>query len=152
MRTRSSDAIKLTEWSPVIYKAFDEYEKMIILKDINIDIKCDKGEKSKLFSHLCETFIFKNMINVDTRFTKILSSSVYILLKNLPHYSMDGLSIETAGSDVHTFINTHMRAHIKKLKPIQIQYRSYKNYKEKYFLSDVTNSDLIKSGNNLDVQ
>ena len=107
-------------------KAFDKYENIIILGDINIDIKRDKGEKSELFSHFCETFSLKNMIKADTCFTKTSSSSVDILLTNQPRYFMHSLSIETGISDVHTLIVTHMRAHIKKLKPIQIQYRSYK--------------------------
>ena len=43
-----------------------------------------------------------------------------------------------------------MRAHIKKLKPIQIQYRSYKNYDEKHFLTDLSNCELIRSNDNPD--
>ena len=58
---------------------------------------------------------------------------------------MHSLSIETGISDVHTLIVTHMRAHIKKLKPIQIQYRNYKSYDENNFLSDLSNSELITS-------
>ena len=131
-------------------KAFDKYENIIILGDINIDIKRDKGEKSELFSHFCETFSFKNMIKADTCFTKTSSSSVDILLTNQPRYFMHSLSIETGISDVHTLIVTHMRAHIKKLKPIQIQYRSYKNYDENYFLADLSNTALIESKDNPD--
>jgi hypothetical protein len=61
-------------------KALDKYENIIILGDINSDIKRDKGEKCELFNHLCETFSFKNMIKADTCFTKTSSSSVDILL------------------------------------------------------------------------
>ena len=126
-------------------KAFDKYENIIILGDINIDIKRDSGEKSALFSHFCETFSFKNLIKSDTCFTKTSASSVDIILTNQPRYFMHSLSIETGISDVHTLVVTHMRAHIKKLKPIQIQYRSYKNYDENNFLSDLSNCELIKN-------
>ena len=126
-------------------KAFDKYENIIILGDINIDIKRDSGEKSELFSHFCETFSFKNLIKSDTCFTKTSASSVDIILTNQPRYFMHSLSIETGISDVHTLVVTHMRAHIKKLKPIQIQYRSYKNYDENNFLSDLSNCELIKN-------
>ena len=43
-----------------------------------------------------------------------------------------------------------MRAHIKKLKPIQIQNRIYKNYDEKHFLTHLPKSVLAKSNDNLD--
>ena len=43
--------------------------------------KGDKGEKSELFSHFCETFGYKNMIKADTCFTKTSSSSVDITYK-----------------------------------------------------------------------
>ena len=43
-----------------------------------------------------------------------------------------------------------MRAHIKKLKPIQIQYRNYKSFDENIFLSDLSNSKLITSKVDLD--
>ena len=131
-------------------KAFDKYENIIILGDINIDIRRDKGEKYELFNHFCESFSFKNLIKADTCLTKTSSSSVDILLTNQSRYFMHSLSIETGISDVHTLIVTHMRAHIKKLKPIQIQYRSYKNYDEKHFLTDLSNCELIRSNDNPD--
>ena len=124
-------------------KDFDKYENIIVLGDINIDIKRNSGEKSEHFSNFCETFSFKNLIKLDTCFTKTSASSVDIILTNQPRYFMHSLSIETGISDVHMLIVTHMRAHIKKLKPIQIQYRYYKSYDENNFLSNLSNSELI---------
>ena len=69
-------------------KVFDKYENIIIFGDINIDIKHNKGQKSELFSHFCETFSFKFMIKADTCFTKTSSSSIDILLTNQPRYFM----------------------------------------------------------------
>ena len=63
-------------------KAFDKYKNIIILRDINIDIKRDRRGKSELFSHFCKTFSFQNLIKSDTCFTKTSVSSVDIILTN----------------------------------------------------------------------
>ena len=90
-------------------KAFDKYANIIILGDINIDIKRDSGEKSELFIHFCETSSIKNLIKSDTCFTKTSASSVDIILTNEPRYFMYILSIETGISNAHTFIVPHKK-------------------------------------------
>ena len=99
-------------------KALDKYENIIILRDISIDIQRDKGGNMSLLTTSVKLLVLKIWLK---RILVLLKpSSVDILLTNQPRSFMHSLSIESGMSDVHMLIVTHMRAHIKKLKPIQI--------------------------------
>ena len=47
---------------------------------------------------------------------------------------------ETGLSDHHHMITTFMRAHLVRLQPKRIMYRSYKNFNESLFLEDIQNT------------
>ena len=50
---------------------------------------------------------------------------------------MKSSTVNTGISDCHKMVLTLMRAHYERLKPMKIQYRSYKNFNEKDFLRDL---------------
>ena len=46
-------------------------------------------------------------------------------------------TVATGVSDYHSIVLTTMRANYERLKPIKIQYRSYKNFAEDKFIQDL---------------
>ena len=50
---------------------------------------------------------------------------------------------ETGVSDCHKLITTFMKSYISRLKPKNVHYRSYKNFNEEKFLSEVKEAEFL---------
>ena len=107
----------------------------------------NKSLKQDLLRTFCDTYSFKDLIQAKTCFTKSSESLLDVILTNKPRYFFYCQSIKTDVSDVHTMVSILIRSHFARLKQIKIQYRSYKNYNEEYYIRDLSNSSLIPNKN-----
>ena len=98
--------------------------------DINIDTRDSNSSGYDRLMSLCETFDLKNLIKNKTCFTDTHKSSIDVILTNKPRSFQHSSTYETGLSDHHHMITTFMRAHLVRLQPKRITYRSYKNFTE----------------------
>ena len=64
------------------------------------------------------------------------------MLTNRPRSFQNTLVTETGLSDHHLMISSFLKAHLVRLKPKIISYRSYKKFDEKSFLTDVQKANF----------
>ena len=88
-------------------------------------------------SEVCDVFCLENFIKDTTSDTIYGSSSIDVILQIEKKSFMKSSTVNTGISDCHKMVLTVMRAHYEQLKPLKIQYRSYKNFNEKDFLRDL---------------
>ena len=75
-------------------------------------------------------------------------STITLILTNKPRSFQITNVTETGVSDCHKFIITLMESYISRLKPKNVHYRSYKNFNEQKFLSDVKEANFsLKTSN-----
>ena len=72
-----------------------------------------------------------------------------ILVNNLRSFQITNVT-ETGVSDCHKLITAFMEYYISRLREKNVHYRSYKNFNEEKFLSDVKEVDLSFKTSNSD--
>ena len=90
-------------------------------------------------NELCDTLGLCNLIKVSTCEMKGSSTSVVLILTNCKHHFKHTHGFETGLSDFHTTVVTCFKNTYERLRPIYIQYRSYRNFDRNEFLSDLKN-------------
>ena len=70
-------------------------------------------------------------------------STIDLILTNKPRSFQITNVTETGISDCHKLITTFMKSYISGLKPKNVHYRSYKNFNEEKFLSEVKEADFL---------
>ena len=131
-------------------KVFSKYENVIVMGDINIDFHNPQDIGLKDVINLCETFNLTDLIKDKTCFTSTHQSSIDALLTNRSKSFQHSFTVETGRSDYHHMIVTFLKAHLVRLKPKTIFYRSYKNFGESSFLADVKKANLTVNSNDPD--
>ena len=102
--------------------------------NININTKNDTALGIDKLSEVCDVFCLDNLIKDTTCDTIYGSSSIDAILTNRKESFMKNSTVNI--SDCHKIVLTVLRAHYERLKPLKIQYRSYKNINGKDFLRD----------------
>ena len=64
-------------------KAISNYEKITVMGDFNIDIRC-KGVGSNNLNDVCDLFHLTSIVKSDTCFTKTHTSLIDLILTNKP--------------------------------------------------------------------
>ena len=77
-------------------------------------------------------------------------STIDLIVTNMPQSFQITNVTETGVSDCHKLITTFMKSYISRLKPKNVHYRSYKNFNEEKFLSDVKEADFSLETSNPD--
>ena len=77
-------------------------------------------------------------------------SAIDLILTNKPRSFQITNVTETGVSDCHKLITTFMKSYISRLKPKNVHYRSYKNFNEVKFFSDVKEADFSFKTSNPD--
>ena len=77
-------------------------------------------------------------------------STIDLIVTNKPQSFQITNVTETGVSDCHKLITTFMKSYISRLKPKNVHYRSYKNFNEEKFLSDVKEADFSLETSNPD--
>ena len=105
--------------------------------DLNIDFSDSQDQGINAFHDFCDVFDLSNLIKGKTCITKKHSSSIDVILTNKKRLFKNSGTIETGVSDFHNMILTMLRVYFKKLKPIQITYRDYRDFDQTRFLEDL---------------
>ena len=104
--------------------------------DMNINTFEHSSSLDKL-NELCDTLDPHNLVKVSTCEMKGSSTSIDLILTNQRHHFKHTHAFKTGLSDFHKIVTTCCKSTYVRLQPIRIQYRSYKNFNENDFLSDL---------------
>ena len=88
-------------------------------------------------SEFCDTLDLHNLIKVSTCEMQHTSSLIDLILTNRKNCFKHSHAFETGLSDYHKLITTCFKNTYEKLQLIKIQYRSYNDFQEDAFLSDL---------------
>ena len=139
--TYRSEDIKVDDYINKLSKSLDQvfntYENVILMGDINIDFLNKISPKFKKLLNLCDTFGLENLIKSPTCFQGDPPSSIDLILTNKNRSFINSKVVATGLSDWHGMVTTMLRAHIKKIEPTKITYRSLKNFSEQAFLQEI---------------
>ena len=121
----------------------DEYENLAVIGDLNINsLKQHKNFDQLKFDKLkdfCDAYDLYNLIKVPTCFQSDDPSSIDVILTNTNRSFIHSKSVINGLSDHHSLICTMLKTTIKKLKPVKVKYRCFKNFNESNFISDLKN-------------
>ena len=90
----------------------------------------------------CDIFNLTNSVKSETCFMNNHKSTTDLILALKPRSFQITNVTETGVSDCHKLITTFMKSYVFRLKPKDVHYRSYKNFNEEKFLSDVKETDF----------
>ena len=125
-------------------KATRTYENIVLLGDMNIDIEDERAKGRTKLSEFCDIFDLENLIKSSTCDTiRYASTSIDDMMTNKKCSFKNSCTVATGISDYHSMVLTTMRANYERLKPIKVQYRSYKNVDEEKFIQDLQKLPFI---------
>ena len=85
----------VTELEKLLNTALSKYDNIVVMGDININIKNNDSYGFNLFNTLCETCHLKNLIKSNTCFKQTSSSSIDVILTNKPKSFQHTATCET---------------------------------------------------------
>ena len=100
-----------------ISQASESYENFIVTGDFNIDVTTREMKFDKL-AEFFDLFNLTKLVTSTTRFTKILKSSIDLILTNKGNYFQKTKVTVTGLNDFHKLIITFLRAYFSRLKKI----------------------------------
>ena len=142
----NDDFIKIADTITTLYDSF------MFIGDMNYDML--NHDKSSPLTSVCDIFDLQNLVKDPTCFTKNASPSLNdVILTNAPNQCMNVLNFNCGLSDVHNFISVQFKRNIAIRKTIMKSYRSFKNFSQDNFISDLNKVDFdsIVSDNNVDL-
>ena len=95
-------------------KAVNEYENILVIGDLNIDMSIPNNDKSHFLSELCDTFDMQNLVKVKTCDKSDKGTSIDVILTNKPKSFYKTIAIETGLSDHHKLIATFSKMSVPK--------------------------------------
>ena len=125
-------------------KLIGKYDNLIIIGDFNSQMEEDA------MNDFCDIYNLKNLIKEPTCFTNAQHpTTIGLILTNKSESFQNSICIETGLSDHHKMIITVLKVHFKKLNPIKIKYRNYKNFNLYYFKEKLKTSLLSMDQGNI---
>ena len=82
-------------------QAISKYENIILIGDLNIDLKIPNNDKHNYLHDLCNIYDLKNLINTKTCDKSKDGTSIDVILTNKPRCFQKTTTIETGLSDHH---------------------------------------------------
>ena len=141
--SNNNKGLCFNEISITLNQITNEYENVIIIGDLNIDIANKTKDTCNYLPDLCDTFSLANIINGKTCFKAQKGTSIDVLLTNRPgSFHKTGI-FETGISNHHKLILSVFRSYFTRIPPKTIEYRNYKNFNETVFLHDL-DEELLK--------
>ena len=116
------------------------YENIFVIRDFNIDIK-RKVVGSNNLSDFCNLFHLKDIVKLDTCFTKTHASLIALILTKKPS-PFNKTLVKTGLSEYHKMITTFFKLHFSRIRPKVIKYRNYKKFDEDKFLNDLKEANI----------
>ena len=136
-----SEDVKVDDFLSILSKSLDQviktYENIMVIGDMNIDYS-KKKPKIKKLKTFCDAFDLTNLIKSATCFQSAdHPSSIDLMLTNKNRSFIHSNTVITGLSDWHAMVTTMLQTQIKRVQPTEIQYRSYKNFNEASFLTEL---------------
>ena len=138
------------ELTDYLSRAINNYGNIILIGDFNITIKKENSITYNQLKEFCDTFNLTNLVKSKTCFVNKHKSTIdLILINNVRFFQITNVT-ETGVSDCHKRITTFMKYYISRRRQKNVRYRSYKNFNEEKFLSDVKEVDFSFKTSNSD--
>jgi len=118
----------------ILLDKYSSFKNCIIMGDFNC-----QPDSPKLAGFLEANLLFNHMKS-KTCFKSIEGSCIDLILSNQKFSLQHTNSFDTGLSDFHHLISTELKSTYSKLPPRNVTYRSFKNFNEKHFLDDLSNS------------
>ena len=125
-----------------------ESNNVIVLGDYNCNFMSDNELKD-----LCISFDIHNLVNTPTCYKIHSGTLVDVCLVSKPFRFKTTLNLDCWLSDFHNFICVTTKLSLPKRQPRIIQYRSYKNFVEELFVTDlcILSQIMMHYNHNVDV-
>ena len=121
------------ELNETLSKAVNNYENIIVIADLNIDVSDPDKDRNNYLSDFVDTFSLSNLIN-----NKNLSgTTIDIMLTNRPNCFQKTSTVVTGLSDFHKMIISCLKTTFKKIPPKKIIFKNYKKFDEQNVLYDL---------------
>ncbi len=125
----------LGHMSKFLDKHLANFDHFLILGDLNSEMS------EKAMKDFCDIYDLKNLIKEPTCFKNPDNpSSIDVILTNSKNLFHKSVALETGISDHHKMVVTVMKVYSEKQKPIEVNYRSYKNFNLHSFNDDLENA------------
>ena len=128
---------ELTKLATLITNSYDNY---VIIGDLNFNVlKSDRNDFNIMcpLDNLCIDFNLQNLIRTPTVYHKGGSSLIDVFLTNKPKCFCSSGALLNDLSDGHSVVYGILKVKCPKASPVDIEYRSFKNFKTDNFLSDL---------------
>ena len=112
-----------------------KYENLILLGDFNSQMEEDA------MKDFCDIYNLKNLITEPTCYKNDQNpTQIDHILTNKPKSFHSSMCIETGLSDFHKMTISVLNVHFKKICPVKIKYRNYKNFNPSSFKAELKTS------------
>ena len=147
-------ALFFSELSKFLDHSFGKYENLLILGDLNIDLRDQRRipKSKKEFLHelyVYDTYDLYNLISESTCITRTSESMIDLILTNCSRSFMHSKVIESGLRDVHKMTTTMMRCTYTRQEPVKITYRDYTKFNKDKFISEFRAKKLKLKGHTL---
>ena len=132
---KDSSSYFLSHVGRTIDSILGNYDNILLLGDFNC------LGKEQCMVDFCDIYDLTNLIKVPTCYKNPANpSSIDVMLTNRPNSFQGSKAIETGLSDHHKLTISVLNVFFKKMEPVKICYRSYKNFNASDFRKDLANS------------
>ena len=137
----------LSNVSASLEKLCTDYENIILLGDVNVEVK------EKNISDFMGTLDLKSSVKQKTFFKNPDNPScIDLSLTNSRRSFQDSIVFETGLSDFHKLTKTVLKQYFAKPKPKIVNYRDYRNFRNGEFRGKIDNEILKHDINNIEYQ
>ena len=107
------------ELTETLSKAVNNYENIIVIGDLNIDVNDPDKDRNNYLSDFVDTFSLSNLINRKTCHKNLSGTAIEIMFTNRPNYFQKTSTVVAGLSDFHKMIILYQKPlrkfHQKKL-------------------------------------
>ena len=125
------------ELNEALSRAVNSYEKLIVIGDLNIDVRDRDKDRNNYLSDFVYTFSISNLINTKTCHKNLSGTTIDIMLTNRPNCLQRSSTAITGFSDFHQMIISCLKTTFKKIPRRKIIFRDYKKFDDENFLYDL---------------
>ena len=122
--------VLFNQLNETLTKAVSNYENIIVIGDLNIDVSDTDKDRNNYLSDFVDTFSLSNLINRKTCYKNVSGTIIDIMLTNRPHCFKKTSIVVTGLSDFHKIIIPCLKTTFKKIPPKKIIFRDYKKFGE----------------------
>ena len=129
------DNIFITKLAELLNNVTSEAKEIVLIGDINIDMQ---HKNDNVTSMICNVYGLSNVIKAPTCFKKPEGTLIDpVIVMNAKRFQCP-INVHCGYSDFHNMVGCVTKVHVPPQMPVKITYRSYRNYVEEEFKSEVS--------------